>query len=90
MIPFVRDFDFAYGRCERVSPLIRRVVANNPGPFTFTGTGTYVVGRSERGAGVAVIDPGPPDNARITALDSPVRYPAGPTSTRIALRGPLR
>ena len=49
MIPFVREFDFAYGRCDAVSPLIRRVVAENPGPFTFTGTGTYIVGRPDRG-----------------------------------------
>jgi glyoxylase-like metal-dependent hydrolase (beta-lactamase superfamily II) len=55
MIPFVRDFAFAYGRVDQVSPLIRRVIANNPGPFTFTGTGTYIVGHGE----VAVIDPGP-------------------------------
>src|SRR5690606_29883051 len=49
-------------------PLIRRVVANNPGPFTFTGTGTYVVGRPAAGASVAVIDPGPPDEAHLAAL----------------------
>ncbi len=55
MIPFVRDFDFAYGRCDQVSPLIRRIIAENPGPFTYTGTGTYIVGRGE----VAVVDPGP-------------------------------
>ena len=68
MIPFVRDFEFAYGRCDQASPLIRRVVANNPGPFTFTGTGTYIVGRDEPGAGVAVIDPGPLDDAHLGAL----------------------
>jgi glyoxylase-like metal-dependent hydrolase (beta-lactamase superfamily II) len=55
MIPYVRDIDFEYGACDQVSPLIRRVVANNPSPFTFKGTGTYIVGRGE----VAVIDPGP-------------------------------
>lgn len=68
MIPFVRAFDFAYGRVDPVSPLIRRVIADNPGPFTFTGTGTYIVGRSGPGAGVAVIDPGPPDEAHLAAL----------------------
>lgn len=68
MIPFVSAFDFDYGRVDRVSPLIRRVVANNPGPFTFTGTGTYIVGRDEPGAGVAVIDPGPLDDAHLNAL----------------------
>lgn len=55
MIPFVRDFEFEYGRVDQVSRLLRRVAARNPGPFTFTGTGTYIVGRGE----VAVVDPGP-------------------------------
>ncbi|MEM7006118.1 MAG: MBL fold metallo-hydrolase [Pseudomonadota bacterium] len=54
-IPFVRDFDFEYGRCDQINPVIRRVVANNPGSFTFTGTNVYIVGRGE----VAVLDPGP-------------------------------
>jgi len=68
MIPFVPPPRFEYGRVDPVSPLIRRVIAENPGPFTFTGTGTYIVGRAESGAGVAVIDPGPPDDAHLTAL----------------------
>lgn len=68
MIPFVAPPEFEYGRIDTVSPLIRRVIANNPGPFTFTGTGTYVVGRGEPGAGVAVIDPGPPDKDHLAAL----------------------
>jgi glyoxylase-like metal-dependent hydrolase (beta-lactamase superfamily II) len=55
MIPYVRDIDIAYGRCDIVSPLIRRVTANNPGPFTYLGTGTYIIGHGA----VAVIDPGP-------------------------------
>jgi glyoxylase-like metal-dependent hydrolase (beta-lactamase superfamily II) len=68
VIPFIREFDFAYGRVDQVSPLIRRVVANNPGPFTFTGTGTYIVGRGE----VAVIDPGPLDDTHLDALSAAV------------------
>ena len=64
MIPYVREIDVAYGRCDQVSPLIRRVIADNPGPFTFTGTGTYIVGRGE----VAVIDPGPDDPAHLDAI----------------------
>jgi glyoxylase-like metal-dependent hydrolase (beta-lactamase superfamily II) len=68
LIPFVREFAFEYGRVDRASRLIRRVVANNPGPFTFTGTGTYIVGRDAPGAGVAVIDPGPLDDAHLRAL----------------------
>jgi glyoxylase-like metal-dependent hydrolase (beta-lactamase superfamily II) len=68
MIPFVPAPVFEYGRPDTVSPLIRRVIARNPGPFTFTGTGTYIVGRPEAGAGVAVIDPGPLDDAHLAAL----------------------
>ena len=64
MIPFVRDFDPEYGVCRRVSPRIRRVTANNPGPFTWTGTGAYIVGQGV----VAVIDPGPDDPAHLKAL----------------------
>jgi len=64
MIPYVRDIKFEYGACDEVSPLIRRVVANNPGPFTYLGTGTYIVGRGE----VAVIDPGPDDPAHLAAI----------------------
>ena len=63
-IPFRRDFAFEYGRLEPVAPGIRRIVARNPSPFTFRGTGTYVVGRGE----VAVIDPGPDQDEHIAAL----------------------
>jgi glyoxylase-like metal-dependent hydrolase (beta-lactamase superfamily II) len=63
-IPFIRDIDFEYGKVEQVSPLLRRVIANNPGPFTFVGTGVYIVGKGE----VAVIDPGPHDEAHFEAL----------------------
>ncbi len=63
-IPFIRDIEFEYGKSEQVSPLIRRVIANNPGPFTFIGTGTYIIGRGE----VAVLDPGPHDEAHFEAL----------------------
>jgi glyoxylase-like metal-dependent hydrolase (beta-lactamase superfamily II) len=68
VIPYVRQFDFTYGRRDQVSPLIQRVIADNPGPFTFTGTGTYIVGRDMPGARVAVIDPGPEDEAHLHAL----------------------
>ncbi|MFQ5535635.1 MAG: MBL fold metallo-hydrolase [Sphingomonadales bacterium] len=63
-LPFNRDFRCDYGVVEQVSPLIRRIVAENPGPFTFTGTGTYIIGRGE----VAIIDPGPAMAAHIDAL----------------------
>lgn len=64
MIPYVRQIEFEYGRCDQVSPLIRRVICNNPGPFTYVGTGTYIVGRGE----VAVIDPGPDDAVHLEAI----------------------
>ncbi len=63
-IPFVRDLDFAYGRADQASLLIRRVIAQNPGPFTFLGTGVYIIGKGD----VAVIDPGPPIDAHFEAL----------------------
>jgi glyoxylase-like metal-dependent hydrolase (beta-lactamase superfamily II) len=44
------------GLAEQVEPLVRRVLAPNPSPYTFTGTETYIVGA---GSEVAVIDPGP-------------------------------
>ena len=54
-IAFNTDFTPDYGVVSELSPLIRRVVAKNPNPFTFTGTGVYLIGRGD----VAVIDPGP-------------------------------
>jgi glyoxylase-like metal-dependent hydrolase (beta-lactamase superfamily II) len=68
-VSFNRKFDCDYGVMVEVTPMIRRIVANNPGPYTFKGTGTYVIGRGK----VAVIDPGPDDavhvDALLTALD---------------------
>ena len=53
-----------YGQSETLTPLIRRVLADNPGPFTYTGTGTFIVGHGE----VAVIDPGPALDGHFDAL----------------------
>ena len=58
------DEDPPYGVCEPLTPLIRRVLADNPGPFTHTGTGTFIVGHGE----VAVIDPGPALDSHFDAL----------------------
>ncbi len=68
-IPFVRDLDFKYGEVARVSPLIRRVIAENPGPFTYIGTGVYIVGNGD----VAVIDPGPVIDAHFEAIKQAVK-----------------
>lgn len=56
--------DWPTGRMESVDPLVRRLLAPNPSPFTFTGTQTYVVGHGD----VAVIDPGPDDELHLAAL----------------------
>lgn len=63
-IAFDRGFEAPAGVLTQVSPRVRRIVANNPSPFTFTGTCTYVVGKGE----VAVIDPGPDDPAHVARL----------------------
>jgi len=56
-IGFDRSMDFDYGVASEMAPGVRRLVARNPGPLTFKGTNTYLVGRRD----VAVIDPGPND-----------------------------
>ncbi|MGH6828060.1 MAG: MBL fold metallo-hydrolase [Rhizomicrobium sp.] len=62
---FDRSLAPNYGVAERLSPRIERVLACNPGPFTFRGTGTYLVGS---GRSLAVIDPGPDEPAHVNAL----------------------
>jgi glyoxylase-like metal-dependent hydrolase (beta-lactamase superfamily II) len=69
-IPFVKEFPFEYGAPSRLTPLIRRVIAKNPGPFTYTGSGTYIVGRDD--GPLAVIDPGPMNEAHLDALAAAV------------------
>ena len=55
---------------------IRRVVARNPNPFTFKGTGTYIIGHGK----VAIVDPGPDQQDHIDAVLKAVR---GETVTHI-------
>ena len=75
-IPFNRDFPLKPGVVEEVRPGVRRVLCNNPSPFTFTGTVSYIVGKGK----VAIIDPGPDDEAHAAALLDAVR---GETVTHI-------
>src|SRR5882757_2644876 len=75
-IPFDRSFDLPPGQVEEVMPGVRRLLCNNPGPFTFKGTVSYIVGRGR----VAIIDPGPIDEAHGAALLDAVR---GETVTHI-------
>jgi glyoxylase-like metal-dependent hydrolase (beta-lactamase superfamily II) len=75
-VPFNRDFPLAPGIVDEVVPGVRRILCNNPSPFTFTGTVSYIVGRGK----VAIIDPGPDDEAHARALLDAVR---GETVTHI-------
>lgn len=75
-IPFDKRFELAPETVEEVAPGVRRLLANNPGPFTFKGTVSYVVGRGQ----VAIIDPGPLDETHIAALLDAVR---GETVTHV-------
>jgi glyoxylase-like metal-dependent hydrolase (beta-lactamase superfamily II) len=75
-IPFDRTLDLAPGRVEEVVPGVRRLLADNPSPFTFKGTVSYIIGRGR----VAIVDPGPLDEAHIAALLDAVR---GETVTHI-------
>ena len=61
---FERPSEASTRQTTGVSPLVRRLIANNPSPFTFTGTCSYIVGEEE----VAIVDPGPLDEAHIDAL----------------------
>ena len=56
--------DAPYALLEQVEPGIARLLANNPSPFTFTGTQTYVLGEEE----LVVVDPGPADAEHVAAI----------------------
>src|SRR3954462_9473005 len=75
-IPFNRDFPLKPGVVDEVRPGVRRVLCDNPSPFTFTGTVSYIIGQGK----VAIIDPGPLDEPHIAALLDAVR---GETVTHI-------
>lgn len=74
-LSFNTAFDPAYGEAVAAAPDVMRITANNPGPFSFRGTNSYIVGTST----LAVIDPGPDDSAHLEALvaaigDRPVSH----------------
>ena len=75
-IPFDKEFNLAPGKPEQVMPGVRRLLCNNPSPFTFKGTVSYIIGEGK----VAIVDPGPDDPAHIAALLDAVR---GETVTHI-------
>jgi glyoxylase-like metal-dependent hydrolase (beta-lactamase superfamily II) len=75
-IPYDKNLELVPGKVDQPMPGVRRVLCNNPGPFTFKGTVSYIVGRGK----VAIIDPGPEDSAHSAALLDAVR---GETVTHI-------
>lgn len=77
-IEFDRKAITPSGEVARLSPLVRRIIAGNGGPMTFSGTCTYIVGRGR----VAVIDPGPDDPAHVGRVLAAV---AGETVTDIVV-----
>jgi glyoxylase-like metal-dependent hydrolase (beta-lactamase superfamily II) len=62
---FRTTMNFAYGVARELAPGVMRLVANNPGPFTFKGTNTYLVGHGDE---LVLIDPGPDDAAHRDAV----------------------
>jgi glyoxylase-like metal-dependent hydrolase (beta-lactamase superfamily II) len=75
-IPFRREDALPPGVPEEVAPGVRRILCDNPGPFTFRGTNTYLIGRGE----VAVLDPGPVEEAHLAAI---LRATEGERITRV-------
>ncbi len=63
-LEFNDKFDPAYGRAVKIAEGVRRLTVNNPGPFTFHGTNTYLAGTET----LAIIDPGPDDDEHFRAL----------------------
>ena len=64
-IPFVPRIDHEpYAQVVQVSPLVQRVIAQNPSKFSYHGTGTYLLGTDD----VVVIDPGPQLDSHRLAL----------------------
>jgi glyoxylase-like metal-dependent hydrolase (beta-lactamase superfamily II) len=63
-LKFNRTFDPQYGEAVDVAPNVRRLTAANSGPFTFTGTNSFIIGAGR----VAILDPGPDDPGHVRAL----------------------
>lgn len=68
-IAFDRTFEVVPGEVSQLSPLVRRVLCGNASAYTFKGTSSFIVGRGR----VAIIDPGPDDDAHLEALLGAVR-----------------
>ena len=65
-IPYVFEDEIEHGVCKRLTPLIRRVICDNPGPFTYPGTTPLIVGNGV----VAIIGPGPNNDSHLDAISA--------------------
>jgi len=63
-IEFEREAAPDYGGAVEVARAVWRVTARNPGPFTFHGTNSYLVGEGS----FAIVDPGPDSPEHVAAL----------------------
>ncbi len=63
-LAFKTTMEFEYGVPREMAPGVARLVANNPSPYTFKGTNTYLIGTTS----LAVIDPGPKDADHCAAI----------------------
>lgn len=75
---FKTSMEFAYGVPRELAPGVVRLVANNPSPFTYKGTNTYLIGTSH----LLLIDPGPSDDAHLAAI---LAYAAGCPITHVLI-----
>jgi len=75
-IAFDKSFALPAGQVEEVAPGVRRLLCDNPSPFTWKGTVSYILGRGR----VAIVDPGPDDPTHVAALLDAVR---GETVTHV-------
>ena len=64
MPPDLSQFVPEIGVAEDLGANIRRIVAPNPSPMTYRGTNTYLLGQGD----LAVIDPGPDNQAHLAAI----------------------
>ncbi|MBE9605582.1 MBL fold metallo-hydrolase [Acetobacteraceae bacterium H6797] len=63
-LTFITEDDQAPGQVTEIAPGVRRLLCGNPGPFTGKGTNTWIIGEGE----VAILDPGPVDEAHLAAI----------------------
>ena len=75
-LTFRTDMDFAYGVPKDLAPGVTRLVANNPSPFTYKGTNSYLIGTTSAG-----VDRSWAARSRASASDPRGRQPAGRSPT---------